>query len=112
MGMRGVLHRGVVVAVVGAAVWVVPASAQRQAVDQPAAAASPAAFVRVNQLGYTTSSSKRAYLLSSVRDGAATFSVVGSGGAVYTARVGRDLGRWSTRFPHVYALDFPTTADG
>jgi hypothetical protein len=113
MGMRGVLRRGMMVAAVGAAVWVVPASAQRLSLDLPATAAgSPAAFVRVNQLGYTTSSSKRAYLLSSVRDGAATFSVVGGGGAVYSARVGRDLGRWSARFPHVYALDFPTTADG
>jgi Cellulase N-terminal ig-like domain len=44
-------------------------------------ATSPAAFVRVNQVGYPGTASKRAYLMSSVDDAAAIFSVRNSSGA-------------------------------
>ena len=75
---------------------------------EPQARRRPA-FVRVNQLGYPSdAASKRAYLMSSIPAGGSTFSVETGGGAVYTAPVGRDLGRWSRAFPHVYALDFGT----
>jgi len=72
------------------------------------------AFVRVNQLGYSTSSSKRAYLMSSGVETGATFSVKTSGGSVaYSAPIGSNLGSWSNAYPNVYALDFSTvTAPG
>ncbi len=71
------------------------------------AAASGAAFVRVNQVGYPTGSAKRAYLLSSVPEPGAAFQVTNARGrVVFSAPVGASLGRWSARFPHVYAIDF------
>jgi endoglucanase len=72
-----------------------------------AAAAAGAAFVRVNQAGYPKDSSKRAYLLSSVPEPGAVFHVTNAGGrVVLAAPVGAALGRWSARFPNVYAIDF------
>jgi endoglucanase len=70
-------------------------------------ATSPAAFVRVNQVGYPGTASKRAYLMSSVDDAAAIFSVRNSSGAtIYSARVGASLGAWSRTYKFVYPLDF------
>ena len=68
------------------------------------------AFVRVNQIGYASGGrAKRAYLMSTGPETGAVFSVQGAGGGeVFTARVGRSLGSWSSRFPAVYALDFPS----
>src|SRR5713226_2573427 len=67
------------------------------------------AFVRVNQLGYLSSASKRAYLMASAVETGATFSVKNSSGAtVYSAAIGAHLGSWSTSYPDVYALDFST----
>ena len=67
------------------------------------------AFVRVNQLGYLSSASKRAYLMASGVETGATFSVKNSSGAtVYSAAIGANLGSWSTAYPDVYALDFST----
>ncbi|HYY80353.1 MAG TPA: glycoside hydrolase family 9 protein [Actinomycetes bacterium] len=70
---------------------------------QPATGApgAAAAFVRVNQVGYPGAAAKRAYLMSSVPEANATFSV----GAV-TAPVGASVGSWSSTFRYVYALDF------
>ncbi len=69
---------------------------------------SPAAFVRLNQLGYPSAASKRAYVMSSVPETGATFAVrqPGGGPAVFTGALGSSAGRWSARFPYVYALDF------
>jgi len=87
---------------VALAAGVVGASAASSA---PAPAAS--AFVRVNQVGYPAAGSKRAYLMSSVAETGATFTVRTAGGtAVLTAPVGANLGKWSTGYPNVYALDF------
>ena len=67
------------------------------------------AFVRVNQVGYVSGASKRAYLMASGVETGATFSVKNSSGAtVYTAAIGANLGSWSTAYPDVYALDFST----
>jgi hypothetical protein len=64
-------------------------------------------FVRVDQAGYERNGSKRAYLVAPRRADAGTFAVIGPrGGVRFSAPVGPDLGSWSTRFPHVYALDF------
>ena len=70
------------------------------------------AYVRVNQVGYSTSAAKRAYLMSNVSEAGASFSVMDGSTAVFTAPIGPQLGSWSSNFPHVYALDFPTTAAG
>jgi endoglucanase len=78
----------------------------------PAAfAASPAAYVRVNQAGYESASSPfRAYLMSTASESGATFNVVNSEGkTVYSAGIGALLGTWShgkTVTYQVYALDF------
>jgi endoglucanase len=68
-----------------------------------------AAFVRVNQVGYPTGGSKRAYLMSTAPETGATFSVKDASGAtVLSAPVGASLGAWSNSFKNVYALDFNT----
>lgn len=65
-----------------------------------------AAFVRVNQVGYPASSTKRAYLMTSTAETGATFSVVNSSNqTLYSAPIGAKLGSWGT-FSNVYALDF------
>jgi endoglucanase len=72
-----------------------------------AAAVGARAEVRVNQVGYATDTSKRAYLMTPSAESAATFRVVDRSGRVwFTAQVGADQGRWSSSYPHVYALDF------
>ena len=79
-----------------------------------AKAQSGSAFVRVNQVGYTATASKRAYLMASGIETSATFSVKNTGGTtVYSAPIGAKLGTWSTAYPDVYALDFgAVTAPG
>ncbi len=65
------------------------------------------AFVRVNQVGYVGTASKRAYLMASGSEAGATFKVKDSQGTtVYSAPIGANLGSWSTAYPFVYALDF------
>jgi endoglucanase len=70
--------------------------------------ATGSAFIRVNQVGYPSAAPKRAYLMSTSSETGATFSLRTSpaGTVVFSATVGASLGAWSTRFPHVYALDF------
>ncbi len=81
-------------------------------VTAPARAAAATGFVRVNQLGYAVGSqAKRAYLMASAAETGAVFSVKNASGAtVYSALVGANLGKWSTSFPDVYALDFNQVA--
>jgi len=64
------------------------------------------AFVRVNQVGYPSADSKRAYLLASVPETGATFALSNGSTDVFGAPIGPDRGRWSAAFPHVYVLDF------
>src|SRR3954452_21324123 len=86
-------------------------SAAALAVFAPAAAAVPdpvpnSAYVRVNQVGFPSTASKTALLMASGPENGATFSVRDSTGTVvYSAPVGARQPRWSTRYPHVYALD-------
>ena len=64
------------------------------------------AYIRINQVGYIGSSTKRAYLMATASESGATFAVKNSSGAtVYSAAVGTSLGAWGT-FSSVYALDF------
>src|SRR6266571_5162816 len=81
-------------------------------VTAPARAAAATGFVRVNQLGYAVGSqAKRAYLMASAAETGAVFSVKNASGAtVYSALVGANLGKRSTSFPDVYALDFNQVA--
>jgi endoglucanase len=77
----------------------------------PALAATSSAFVRVNQVGYVDTSTKRAYLIASVAETGATFSVKNSSGVtVYSVPIGADLGRWSNGYAHVYAMDFSSVS--
>jgi endoglucanase len=72
------------------------------------AASTPvAAQVRVDQVGYASGASKRAYLMTSAPRAGAIFQVVDSHGDVALAKViGADQGLWSSSYSHVYALDF------
>ena len=64
------------------------------------------AYIRVNQVGYGSSATKRAYLMSTAAETGATFAVKNSSGTtVFSAPVGTSLGAWGT-FGSVYALDF------
>ena len=72
--------------------------------------ASRTAFIRVNQVGYTTAESKRAYLLASATETGATFSVMSGSTTVFSGPVGANLGSWSSAYPNVYALDFSSVA--
>jgi endoglucanase len=73
----------------------------------PAAAATGSASIRVDQVGYPTSAPKRAYLMSHSAETGEPFTVRSAEGAtVLSGTVGTSLGSWSSRFSHVYALDF------
>ncbi len=73
----------------------------------PAPAAS--AFVRVNQVGYPATATKRAYLMSTDNQAGTPFSVKNaSGTAAYTGTVGANLGTWSSTYKFVQPLDFDT----
>ena len=69
------------------------------------------AFVRVNQVGYPASATKRAYVMSSTSEAGAAFSVKNAAGTVvYTGTVGANLGAWSGAYPFVQPLDFDAVA--
>ena len=101
-GPGGVLLRS------AGAIVVVGAVVAASVAAGPARAAAGTAFVRVNQVGYaTTSHAKRAYLMASAAETGAMFSVQNASGViVYSAPVGASLGKWSPSYPYVYALDF------
>jgi len=69
-------------------------------------AATGSAFVRVNQVGYATADSKRAYLQASGAENGATFALRSGSTTVFSGSVGVNLGSWSSAYPDVYALDF------
>ena len=105
---------GVAAAVLaGAAMAVATAHTSRHAA--PAAALSAAAvsardgaYVRVDQLVVPARAPVHARVLSRGREADAPFTVADGAGRVFArGRVGRDLGPWSARFPHVAALTAP-----
>src|ERR1700737_5651745 len=68
------------------------------------AAQAQSAFIRVNQVGYLSGSSKRAYLMAAGSETGATFVLKNSSGVtVYSAPVGSSLGAWGT-FTNVYPV--------
>ncbi len=83
-----------------------------RAADAPDRAAVQA-FVRVNQVGYDMDAPQRAYLLARADEADASFVVTNDAGAsVQQGVVGDDLGAWSRRFPHVYAIDLALDEPG
>jgi endoglucanase len=99
--MRKGLQVGVVAPVVAVIAALGGASVPR------ADSAVTSAFVRVNQVGYPTGAAKRAYLMSSVAETGATFTVRNQSGAtLLTGQVGASLGSWSRVYSFVYPLDF------
>lgn len=72
------------------------------------AAQAATAFVRVNQVGYVSGGSKRAYLMASAAESGATFTIKNSSGTTVfgPATIGAGLGAWSSAYPDVYPLDF------
>src|ERR1700719_844186 len=66
------------------------------------------AHVRVNQIGYESGASKRAYLMASGSETGATFVILNSSGSTVfgPASIGANLGAWSSSYPDVYAVDF------
>src|SRR5579863_1274577 len=69
------------------------------------AASTPVvAQVRVDQVGYASGASKRAYLMTSAPRAGAWFQVIDSHGNIAFAKVvGADQGPWSSTYSHVYA---------
>ena len=67
------------------------------------------AYIRVNQVGYISGASKRAYLMSTASEAGAIFAVKNSSGTtVYSASVGSSVGTWGSFI--VYGLDFNSVA--
>ena len=103
-----------VLCALAAAVSAAGTTVSARAAGAPGAAGSatttsppPRAFVRVNQVGYPSDASKRAYLVSTIPWPTAGFLIVDSAGQIaFSAPVGADLGSWNRRYGHVYALDF------
>jgi endoglucanase len=71
------------------------------------AAVATRAQVRVDQVGYATYATKRAYLMAPRAESGTVFRVVDTSGVdVFDGRAITDVGSWSAAYPHVYALDF------
>jgi len=101
--MRSGLHVGVVALVGAVTVSLALAGGSVPRADS----AVTSAFVRVNQVGYPTGAAKRAYLMSSVAETGATFTVKNQDGAtLFTGQVGASLGSWSRVYSFVHPLDF------
>lgn len=75
----------------------------------PTTGATPApvrVVVRVNQVGYLPHDPKIAYAMTRKAARHATYQVVRRGDVVAHGRLGKDVGRWSKRWPHVYRIRF------
>jgi endoglucanase len=73
------------------------------------AAPSPptgSAVIRVNQVGYPKDLPKRAFVMATVAEDGATFTVTDASGATaLTGSLGASVGSWSSTYGYVYALD-------
>jgi endoglucanase len=75
-------------------------------VAAPAGAAT-AGLLRVNQVGYTASGAKEAFLLARGTVSGATFKVLDpAGSTALSGSVGASLGSWNATYPAVYLIDF------
>jgi endoglucanase len=79
-------------------------------IGAPPASPADTAYVRVNQAGYETDGTHRAYLMATAAETGATFQLINSKGATAASgKVGALLGVWShskTVTYDVYAIDF------
>jgi len=74
------------------------------------AAQGQSAYIRVNQVGYPSAESKRAYLMATGSENGTTFVVKNSAGiTVYSGAVGAALGAWGS-FKFVYPIDFDSVS--
>jgi endoglucanase len=109
---RAVRARGARLALVPALALVLAVLLTGEASRQ-ADAATPAAFVRVNQVGYPAGATKRAYAMANVDLAGGTFAVKQAGTTVFSAPIGPSLGSWSRSYSFVHPLDFdPVIAAG
>ncbi|GAA1514478.1 glycoside hydrolase family 9 protein [Sphaerisporangium rubeum] len=68
--------------------------------------AAASAYIRVDQVGFAAAEAKHAYLMTAGAEPTGRFTVVDRRGrTVLTGTIGRDLGAWNTRYPHVHDLD-------
>ena len=71
------------------------------------AATTAAPQVRVDQIGYPSTSAKTAYLMSAAPCSGSTFSVRTTGGTlVYTGTAGSSQGKWNAKYKYVCPLSF------
>ncbi|MDX6670437.1 MAG: endoglucanase [Solirubrobacteraceae bacterium] len=79
----------------------------------PDRAGARTAYVRLDQVGFPLGEAARALVLSPVPDPGARFRVLDTAGrTVASGRLGRRVGAWSRRFPHVYPVQGPRLAAG
>lgn len=85
-----------------------PGSSTPATSPSPSPTGGGVASVRVNQIGYaTTSHAKQAYLMASKHQLGASFTIQNSSGdTVFTGQVGQSVGGWNPRYRYVYPLDF------
>jgi endoglucanase len=101
--MFGIRRRGPVFAIAAAlSSAILLSSASALAAPSPAAVAQ----IRVNQVGYPSTASKRAYVMSTVNAAGATFVVKAGSATVLTGTVGSSLGSWSGTYSFVHPIDF------
>ena len=73
----------------------------------PRVGAAVAAQVRVNQVGFTPTSAKTAFVMLPRAVRGVRFALESPGGSVYlVGRSSDDLGRWSASYGAVYELNF------
>lgn len=71
------------------------------------AQAATTGLVRINQLGYTDSGAKEAFLLATSAVSGASWKLVDASGATAASgTTGTSLGSWNTAYPAVYLIDF------
>ena len=102
----------VVAAVLGCITLAVSVSVSVVVPGAAAATSRPAApVVRVDQIGYPTSGTKVAYLMSGSGLGGTTFSVRdATGTSVYAGVVGSSSGSWNKKYGFVYPLTFSSVS--
>jgi endoglucanase len=77
------------------------------------AAAATTGLVRVNQVGYTDSGAKEAFLLAKGAVTGAAWKLLDSTGAVAASgTTGASLGSWNSAYPAVYLIDFSSVKTG
>ncbi|WP_168186162.1 glycoside hydrolase family 9 protein [Agromyces badenianii] len=99
-------------AALAGAAW---AAATNSSAGASTASTAPKTVLRVDQVGYSLSETKRAYALTAHDLAGRAFVVRDDGGrAVYrgTIAAGDDRGRWSPSYGHVFELDFSRLTQG